>query len=70
MRRVRKRCMSEALLVLTARLAVPVLAVGLLLCVCWLRPRLLATLHSQGSAPRVWFGQQRVRTRHGCQGLS
>ena len=48
MRRVRKRCMSEVLLELTARLAVPVLAVGLLLCVCWLSCRWLATLQ-QGS---------------------
>ena len=40
--------MSEALLLLTARLAVPVLAVGLLLCVCWLSFRWLATLHNGG----------------------
>jgi hypothetical protein len=50
--------MSEALLVLTARLAVPVLAVGLLRCVCWLSFRWLATLHKAGleSTSGLGFG--------------
>ena len=39
--------MSEVLLLLTARLAVPMLAVGLLLWVCWLSFRWLATLRKQ-----------------------